>query len=487
MSISKMNYMKNYRNLDMFNSLQQELILNCKKIIFPDGHISYYSKFLFSNVQFIEWYNSVGNEIRDNNGSFYVYNKYNYNLPIEEHNNIYFCPTKYKNHPLCGVNWLTAKTIVNSFGGRLPQKDEMDYLTSFVKSDIKVNTDEILGQTNCVDYFEHDEFGLYDISGNVSEWCEEYNPKYPEEKLVYGVSWNNSHGNDKMFCRYKWSQLGAVSVGFRVVWDELPNFKKNDYDLIDIIPRAVKDENIECGVECINIDRQVLEKGIKENWVENYTRSFRYFLAYHIMKLSLQDNVIDIGSGDDGFAYLIQDKVNKVYVNDINICKVYGSNCTTLECNIFDVDIKKYNINKIFLGHAFEHFGADLDVELIKKIACELPQGGMCCIEPLFLGEVYVEVFGEDSPINMYDREAEQIITSTSKFPGKCGENMGFARIYNMASLKKRILNVAEKLGLSFEIYSFKCDSQYLPDMKKYKFKRKNVNYPYRILVLRKE
>lgn len=56
----------------MFNSLQQELILNCKKIIFPDGHISYYSKFLFSNVQFIEWYNSVGNEIRDNNGSFYV-------------------------------------------------------------------------------------------------------------------------------------------------------------------------------------------------------------------------------------------------------------------------------------------------------------------------------------------------------------------------------------------------------------------------------
>lgn len=33
----------------------------------------------------------------------------------------------------------------------------------------------------------------------------------------------------------------------------------------------------------------------------------------------------------------------------------------------------------------------------------------------------------------------------------------------------------------------FKSNDKYLPDMIKYKFKRKEINYPYRMLILEKE
>lgn len=39
------------------------------------------------------------------------------------------------------------------------------------------------------------------------------------EHLAYGVSWNNSQGENIKAYKYKWSQLGAVSVGFRVFFD----------------------------------------------------------------------------------------------------------------------------------------------------------------------------------------------------------------------------------------------------------------------------
>ena len=28
------------------------------------------------------------------------------------------------------------------------------------------------------------------------------------------------HGGNRMTYRYKWEQIGAVSVGFRIVWDD---------------------------------------------------------------------------------------------------------------------------------------------------------------------------------------------------------------------------------------------------------------------------
>ena len=85
----------------------------------------------------------------------------------------------------------------------------------------------------------------------------------------------------------------------------------------------------------------------------------------------------------------------------------------------------------------------------------------------------------DDNPI--------RIITKTSMFPGKVEENLGFARIYDIQSFERRIKQIAKKCGLKITIYSFKSNDKYLPDMIKYKFKRKEINYPYIMLILEKE
>ena len=48
---------------------------------------------------------------------------------------------------------------------------------------------------------------------------EDVNLDNEREHLAYGVSWNNSQGENIKAYKYKWSQLGAVSVGFRVFFD----------------------------------------------------------------------------------------------------------------------------------------------------------------------------------------------------------------------------------------------------------------------------
>lgn len=83
----------------------------------------------------------------------------------------------------------------------------------------EVPTPQEFGGTTDVFLFGKDNFGLLDICGNVSEWCEDVNLDNEREHLAYGVSWNNSQGENIKAYKYKWSQLGAVSVGFRVFFD----------------------------------------------------------------------------------------------------------------------------------------------------------------------------------------------------------------------------------------------------------------------------
>lgn len=263
---------------------------------------------------------------------------------------------------------------------------------------------------------------------------------------------------------------------------------KTDRDLIDIVPESVNDLELEldCKINVVEIDIKELENEIYKHTIENYTRSMRYYLSKKMMELSSGDKVLDIGSGDDGFAYSIQDKVESVYINDINVERIYNAKCVILQNNIFDLKINQYGINKVFLGHAFEHFYGDSDIKLIEKIGKELPIGGKCCIEPLFLGKKYVEVIRSGFQHREEGDGVVRILTEESLFPGKVEENMGFARIYSIDAFNRRIKKTTEEFGMTVEIYSFKSEGNYLPDMNKYKFKRESINYPYRAAIFEK-
>ena len=96
----------------------------------------------------------------------------------------------------------------------------MRFLTKLNLSRANINMGENVGETSSVEKYGADSLGLYDICGNISEWCEDTNINEKSEKAVFGVSWNNDYNGNLMHCRYKWSFLGAVSVGFRIVWEE---------------------------------------------------------------------------------------------------------------------------------------------------------------------------------------------------------------------------------------------------------------------------
>lgn len=260
-------------------------------------------------------------------------------------------------------------------------------------------------------------------------------------------------------------------------------------DPIDIYPQFCLDEDFynRIKIENIKINEKELEQWLNCNkHVTNYTRLLRYFLSSYLIKLDKMDNVLDVGSGDDTYALLIKDSVHNVILNDVVFNKYRSTeNVYIIKENVFDFNFEKYRINKIVVGHAFEHMKFDDDKKLIELICSKLPEGGKCCIEPIFLGRKYLEVFNYNEN-EQYDFLAKKIITRQSNFPGKKEHNMGFARIYSETSFYERVLKIIEEKGLKYRLISFSINDKYLPDMDKYVFKRTSINYPLRMLLIEK-
>jgi formylglycine-generating enzyme required for sulfatase activity len=167
---------------------------------------------------------------------------------------------KGKNRPVECVSWddalafcqkLTQKTGKNY---RLPSEAEWEYAcragtkTAFSFGD-NITTDLVnydgnysyksaakgkyRQQTTDVGTFPPNPFGLYDMHGNVWEWCEDdwhgnyinaptdgsaWNSRSGSHKLLRGGSWNNLPGNCRSAFRYYYLlDLSNINIGFRVV------------------------------------------------------------------------------------------------------------------------------------------------------------------------------------------------------------------------------------------------------------------------------
>ena len=263
----------------------------------------------------------------------------------------------------------------------------------------------------------------------------------------------------------------------------LDNIKYTDD--IDIFPESISDEDlIDSGidVEILNIREENFNDWIcNREKLTSYTRLIRYYLSTYVLQLGKQDTVLDVGSGDDIYNSVIAGMVRECTLNDVSFQK--DISCNYYSGNIVGSKIveKKYSV--VNVGHAFEHFKDNEDTLFVESLPDLLMKGGRACIEPLFVGKNYLEVFSYKKLCG-YDASAKAIFTQESGFPGKQSENMGFARIYDVAALKKRVLLPIINCGMTYNIYSFMQNSEYLPDMSRYQFKRKNINYPLRILLI---
>ena len=148
------------------------------------------------------------------------------------------CPLALEDHPVWGINWAGAVLICEHLGGRLPSAAEWQCIASnndpgrtYPWGDAEpthamANYDEHYGATTPVGHFAPSELGLYDLAGNLSEWCSDRpgpdaGPAASFERVVKGGAWSK----DARFLaigasRGKWERLGTTTIGLRPVWDD---------------------------------------------------------------------------------------------------------------------------------------------------------------------------------------------------------------------------------------------------------------------------
>jgi len=149
----------------------------------------------------------------------------------------------YENHPVVCVNWLGADAFAKYIGGRLPSEAEWEIAAKGGNDDNMypwgndppkkelANYGEYYSGTTLVGVFPPNAFGLYDMAGNLREWCQDWFYGEPAsinisdlgltyDKVMKGGGWNKPAFHLKCaFRNGKWFRLGGASIGFRVVFD----------------------------------------------------------------------------------------------------------------------------------------------------------------------------------------------------------------------------------------------------------------------------
>ncbi|MEP6913042.1 MAG: formylglycine-generating enzyme family protein, partial [bacterium] len=152
-------------------------------------------------------------------------------------------PSKFKgdNLPVESVSWLDAQEFIqklnqmnDGYAYRLPTEAEWEYACrAGTTGDYAGNLDSMAwyennsgNQTHAVGQKQSNGFGLYDMHGNVHEWCEDWQdyagaPKSREaqkKRMLRGGSWDSPASRLRSAGRI-WNPLNARSGtwGFRVV------------------------------------------------------------------------------------------------------------------------------------------------------------------------------------------------------------------------------------------------------------------------------
>lgn len=146
------------------------------------------------------------------------------------------CRLALREHPVWGLNWAAAQLVCRHLGGRLPTAREWECFASnndagrvypwgdTPPSYLLANYDEHYGGTSVVGSFPPSDIGLYDLAGNLGEWCEDVfdeGAALPLERVVKGGAWSKDARHLRIAStRGKWSRIGTTTIGIRPVWDD---------------------------------------------------------------------------------------------------------------------------------------------------------------------------------------------------------------------------------------------------------------------------
>jgi formylglycine-generating enzyme required for sulfatase activity len=143
------------------------------------------------------------------------------------------CAPAWDMHPAWGISWAGAQLLCDGLGARLPSEQEWEHFASnnraqraypwgeSAPSEALANYDEHYGGTTPVGRFPPNELGLYDLAGNLSEWCQDPCGPAGMERVAKGGAWSKDASHLTIAARRgKWARLGTTTIGLRPVWDD---------------------------------------------------------------------------------------------------------------------------------------------------------------------------------------------------------------------------------------------------------------------------
>jgi formylglycine-generating enzyme required for sulfatase activity len=176
----------------------------------------------------------------ESDGAYRFVNVHNPRCPLafDRAEGRWHCPPALAQHPVWGLNWAGAALLCQALGARLPWSAEWECFAANNEPGRPYPWGDAPPTPACANYEEHhggttevlrfapSEIGLYDLAGNLGEWCQD-RPAPPWrasacfERVVKGGAWSkDAHYLRIAARRAKWERLGTTTIGLRPVWED---------------------------------------------------------------------------------------------------------------------------------------------------------------------------------------------------------------------------------------------------------------------------